>query len=255
MNITPNFDDKKINSGKIKFKVTKFWITDNKLQPENIILYKLSGSQWAPLPTSQVSFDGNTYKFEATTTGFSTYAIAGTTEQVQTQPTTPPQAPSQPTAPPSAPSTPSQPAQQTPKSISILYPNNNAAIEGSTIEVQLSETGVSLVQPGGTPTETQGHFHVYLDGQQEQSGTVSHYVFFNVAEGTHTITAELQRNDHTSFSPQVLKSITVTVSGQASVSTAASNDVYVYLAILAIIIIAVLYKLMTKKKHKTKHSG
>ncbi len=256
LNITPNFADSKVNSGKITFKVSNYWITTNSLKPANVKLFKLTGSSWTVLPTVQISFDGVNYVFEGTTTSFSTYAIAGTTQPIIVQqPTTPvetqPTTPSTPSTP-STPTQPSQPAQQTARTISILYPSNYALIEGSTVEVQLSETGLTLVSPGGAPSDTQGHFHVYLDGQQELQGTSTHYTFYNVAAGTHTITAELQRNDRTSFSPQLLTSVTVTVATPAS--NTAQNDMYVYLAVIVIIIIAVaVYKLKPHKKIRRKH--
>ncbi len=66
-----------LSSAKIKFKVTKSWITDNKIDKNTVKLNRLVGASWTSLATTLVS-DGTTdIAYEADTPGFSTFVITG----------------------------------------------------------------------------------------------------------------------------------------------------------------------------------
>ena len=64
-----------VKSAKIKFKVSKTWITDHNALPENIILTRWDGIRWTELPTTQIGSDNIKYIYEAESPGLSIYAI------------------------------------------------------------------------------------------------------------------------------------------------------------------------------------
>jgi len=64
----------------IKFHVNKSWIEENNINKSTISLYRYTTS-WQKLPTTLISEDSKTVYYEAESTGFSYFAIAG--EEVQ----------------------------------------------------------------------------------------------------------------------------------------------------------------------------
>ena len=95
--------------------------------------------------------------------------------------------------------------------ISILSPLDGQTIEENTIVVELL-TNTKLVPSGDNAKEGEGHFHVFLDGTQEQIGARNSFVFENVLHGVHTIRAELHKNDHLPYEG-VVKTVMVNVGG------------------------------------------
>lgn len=79
---------------KIRFKVPKSWVTSNSVDANKVYLARYTSS-WNSLPTTQTSSDGSYYYYEATSSGFSTFAVVGEKSS-------------------SAPSTPSEPSTPTP---------------------------------------------------------------------------------------------------------------------------------------------
>ena len=65
-----------IAGGTVKFKVLKSWYTNNGIDYASTKLYRYVDGAWSELPTSMTTSDGTHYYFEATTPGFSTFAIA-----------------------------------------------------------------------------------------------------------------------------------------------------------------------------------
>jgi hypothetical protein len=66
-----------ITNAVISFSVPLSWLHDRHLDPQNIVLYHLTGSTWVALPTTYgESKDGLAY-FTATTPSFSRFAITG----------------------------------------------------------------------------------------------------------------------------------------------------------------------------------
>ena len=60
----------------IRFAVTKQWVSDNNVNYQNIRLYRWSNNVWTELTTNYTSNDSTEYFYEASTPGFSTFAIA-----------------------------------------------------------------------------------------------------------------------------------------------------------------------------------
>jgi hypothetical protein len=65
-----------IDEAKIKFRVSKTWMSDNSIGESSIKLYRKS-TDWTALDTSKVNFDNNYTYYEATTSAFSYFAITG----------------------------------------------------------------------------------------------------------------------------------------------------------------------------------
>ncbi len=77
INITKtNLDDSDIETGKIKFTVSKAWISENGFNSSLISLYRYAG-KWEKLPTKKLSESDAEVEYEATTPGFSIFAVAG----------------------------------------------------------------------------------------------------------------------------------------------------------------------------------
>lgn len=61
----------------VKFKVTKSWLTYNKLDENTVELKRLVGAAWESLPTKKAGSDKDYFYYEAQTSGFSKFAIVG----------------------------------------------------------------------------------------------------------------------------------------------------------------------------------
>jgi len=84
-----NFENSQIASAKISFIVSKEWLSENKVNKENIILYRFD-EKWTAYTPSVKSDTATNVIFEATVPGFSTFAIGikETTQQEETLQTT-----------------------------------------------------------------------------------------------------------------------------------------------------------------------
>ncbi len=71
---TTNLDTENIESAKISFRVKKSWLNGNK--KENVVLLRFTDSKWAELPTTLTNDDSTYAYYDATTPGFSHFAIA-----------------------------------------------------------------------------------------------------------------------------------------------------------------------------------
>jgi PGF-pre-PGF domain-containing protein len=65
-----------IKSVRITFNVDKNWLIQNNLSPDSVVLYGLIGKSWRTLDTNRVNETGSMYTYTATTSRFSTFAIA-----------------------------------------------------------------------------------------------------------------------------------------------------------------------------------
>jgi methanogen extracellular protein (TIGR04279 family)/PGF-pre-PGF domain-containing protein len=68
-------DSNNIGNAAVGFKVSKYWITENDIDANSIILQHFSGSDWNRLPTKKLSENEEYILFEAETPGFSPFAI------------------------------------------------------------------------------------------------------------------------------------------------------------------------------------
>lgn len=189
LDITPTISNEKISTAKIQFKIPKTWFDDNNIDPNTVKLKKNVGTGWSDLSTTQTRSDDDYYYYEAETSSFSVYAVTG-----QKKVAAPPEEPEE-----------KKPA------ITIISPADGAVIEGNTITIRLSVSNFEIVAPREPVADTEGHFHVYLDGGQEQRGPQTTFTYENVSPGEHTIRVELHRSDHTQLDPSVAKTIMVTL--------------------------------------------
>jgi len=70
-----NFENSDISSASIKFRVAKSWLDDNSISKEDIALFRYI-TQWNELETVIEREDDSNAYYTATTSGFSTFAIA-----------------------------------------------------------------------------------------------------------------------------------------------------------------------------------
>ncbi|MFH0798118.1 MAG: PGF-pre-PGF domain-containing protein, partial [Candidatus Woesearchaeota archaeon] len=73
-----NLPDSSIESAKIKFKVDRSWMDTYKLKTGDVYLARYDGSSWADLKTAVIRSDAAEVVYEATTAGFSYFAIRAT---------------------------------------------------------------------------------------------------------------------------------------------------------------------------------
>jgi PGF-pre-PGF domain-containing protein len=66
----------------IGFRVDRNWIENNNIDPDSIVLNRYNGG-WSKLSTRQTDSDANYLYFEATTPGFSPFAITGETQVIE----------------------------------------------------------------------------------------------------------------------------------------------------------------------------
>ncbi|WP_292427902.1 PQQ-binding-like beta-propeller repeat protein [Methanoregula sp.] len=76
-----------IGTGVITFSVNGQWLSDHGVNPANIVLMRDHNNQWTTLPTTFDHQTGNAYYFDATTPGFSYYAIVAQTPGTTTNAT------------------------------------------------------------------------------------------------------------------------------------------------------------------------
>jgi len=72
---TINIDYSSIKKAVLHVLVQKDWMQQNHLSENDIVVARFSGGKWSDLPTIYLSFDGKNYKYEATTPGFSVFAV------------------------------------------------------------------------------------------------------------------------------------------------------------------------------------
>jgi plastocyanin len=89
--------------------------------------------------------------------------------------------------------------------ISIVSPSGGSTVQGQSVTVTLSSANMP----------SQGYYHVSLDGMSYVTGAGPTFTFPSVTSGTHTITARILKPDGTLLSPDVSKTITITVNGGA----------------------------------------
>jgi len=70
-----NLNDSNIESAKVKFKVQKLWLGQNKLDPDTVLLNRYSDNRWKELETTMTTQNNTYYYYEATTPGLSYFVI------------------------------------------------------------------------------------------------------------------------------------------------------------------------------------
>ena len=74
---TSNLEDALIDRVRITFKVSRTWINENSIDPDEVYLFRYSGGYWERLQTSRLSDDDSWYYYRSASSGFSIYAIGG----------------------------------------------------------------------------------------------------------------------------------------------------------------------------------
>jgi PGF-pre-PGF domain-containing protein len=80
---TNNIEDDNIEEASIQFEVSKSWINENNIDSTTVKLYRYT-TTWEALDTTLVNETTDSYVYEATTPGFSTFAIGGETKTITT---------------------------------------------------------------------------------------------------------------------------------------------------------------------------
>ncbi|MBM2826832.1 MAG: hypothetical protein HW403_896 [Dehalococcoidia bacterium] len=89
----------------------------------------------------------------------------------------------------------------------ILSPKPGDVLSGGTARVEYQVDGIRLVSPGGRNRIGQGHVHVYLNNE-EKRGPWTTFNFTGLRPGSHSVTVEVQSNDHSSSTPPLEVSVT-----------------------------------------------
>ncbi len=76
LEVTSGIGDSDISSATISFEVSTDWINANKVSKDDIALFRYKDGKWNELSTKMVGSTPYNFKYEATTPGFSNFAIA-----------------------------------------------------------------------------------------------------------------------------------------------------------------------------------
>jgi hypothetical protein len=126
--------------------------------------------------------------------GSSASSTSGSTSDTATA--TPPA-----TAPPGTPpaNRPSSPA-----TVAIVAPTDGSTEPAGKVHVQVSVTGATVVQQTSSNiSPTEGHVHLYIDGNLQYMQYTLAQDFGPLKPGTYTIKAEFVASDHFPFNPRV----------------------------------------------------
>ena len=83
-----NLATNNVQAAKIAFKVEKSWLTLKGISVNDVAMYRYTGGAWTLLSTSKTSEDGIYAYYQATTSGFSYFAIGGQASSVTPTTTT-----------------------------------------------------------------------------------------------------------------------------------------------------------------------
>ncbi|MFH1394004.1 MAG: plastocyanin/azurin family copper-binding protein [Candidatus Micrarchaeota archaeon] len=100
-------------------------------------------------------------------------------------------------------------------SFTIVSPAAGAVVksaeENAEVTVSVSAMNLIIKTPGGAAKKGEGHFHFMLDGGNAIVVSEKTYTLTGINPGTHTLRIELMNNDHTAYSPPIVKEVTFTV--------------------------------------------
>jgi hypothetical protein len=101
-----------------------------------------------------------------------------------------------------------------PAKLTIVSPTDGEQIHGSTVHVAVELTGAKIVQATSTNiVPTEGHLHVYLDGEIVAMNFGLTDDVPNVTPGPHVLQAEFVASDHLPFDPRVIAQTTFEAKG------------------------------------------
>ncbi|MBI2176006.1 DUF5011 domain-containing protein [Candidatus Woesearchaeota archaeon] len=70
-----------VSEATVSFTVSAAWLSENNIDPATVKLSRLVAGQWNTLPTKMIGSDGQFYRYDAVTPGFSIFAISGEPKQ------------------------------------------------------------------------------------------------------------------------------------------------------------------------------
>ena len=95
-------------------------------------------------------------------------------------------------------------------SISIISPEDGSSVPaGSKFPIEVDIVGGSVTSEITSDDPTEGHLHVFVDGALDSMPT-SDTPTVELEEGSHSITVEFTKADHSSFEPRILDEVEVT---------------------------------------------
>lgn len=80
-----NLEDEDIDDVKIKFKIEKSWILNNKYNKDNVVLLRYNNNKWNSLVTTYLKSDNTYYYYKANSPGLSLFAITQEVKETQTE--------------------------------------------------------------------------------------------------------------------------------------------------------------------------
>ena len=89
-------EDAALKQATISFTVSKAWLTENNVQPADVVLLRFHNSAWETYTPSAPTESDGFYKFEAKVPGFSTFAVGIKTQAAVQQPGTQPETSTEP---------------------------------------------------------------------------------------------------------------------------------------------------------------
>lgn len=135
--------------------------------------------------------------------------------------------------------------------ISFISPTPGQIISGSKVPVKIAVNNFSIVDYRTHPrlVAGQGHIHLWLDqtGLSKTSAVKAvsdTYTFENVKPGSHTLIAELVRNDHSSLNPPM----TTTISFQTKASASPVSYSLLSTSLIAFFILVVTLYFLTQNR-------
>lgn len=136
-------------------------------------------------------------------------------------------------------------------SLSFVAPTVNQALVGTKVAIKVAVTNFAIVDYRTHPklVSGQGHVHLWLD--QTDLSKISAvkavsdaYTFENVKPGSHTLVAELVRNDHSSLTPPA----TTTISFQTKASTSLVPYSLLSTSLIAFFILVITLYFLTQNR-------
>jgi hypothetical protein len=104
---------------------------------------------------------------------------------------------------------PPSPRPASPAKVTIISPTDGQVIHGSNVHIAVDLTGAKIVQTTSTNiVPTEGHLHVYLDGNIVGMNFGLTDTVGNVAPGIHILQVEFVASDHLPFDPRVIAQTT-----------------------------------------------
>jgi hypothetical protein len=97
------------------------------------------------------------------------------------------------------------PRPSSPAVLTIVSPENDGVVRGSSVEVRVALEGATIVPQTTTDVRPdEGHLHLFLDDQLISMTEGLEQTVPDVAPGLHRITVEFVASDHAPFDPRIV---------------------------------------------------